>query len=472
MMGRRSSRLLLCLLLSCAGSQAAFAQSLWPLAQGPSGLPQSQSGLPQNPSGLLQNPSGMRDVGTLWVNATSMADANDEQSGEAAGDAQHRGVQVSSALMARFSYRPLERERLKVQFIAQTGTRHYLALHEFTPTGHNAQLSAVVPLGRTSINVTESVTYTPNYSLVGNLTLIPDDTGAISSSWVDYSVARNPSVSSLTNVGLIWAISSRAGLGMSYGLRRTAFTDGTGADLTYSGAGARFGYRLTKFLNFRAGYARRLGSYGLTAGSPDDLTGSPVFLAGAPDIFVDDVDIGLDFNNNQSRAIKLGRKTTLAFGTGSSIVTEETRHRFMLTGSATLVRELGRKGSAALSYERGVQMIDGLRAPVFADSVRGSVTASLTSRVSLTNGITYTFGAVGLRSGNNDYRTVSGSSEVNVDVTRGTALYVGYIYAANTLGSSVELPIGVPNVYGRQSVRVGLSVRMPVIQRPPSRERK
>jgi hypothetical protein len=457
--GRESSRLLLCLLLSITGSQAAFAQV-------------QPGGLSQIPSGLRQNRSGPGEVAGITLDAMTIADSTAE--GEAAGDPEHQTRQLSTALMARFTYRPVEKRHLRVQFGVQTGARYYPDLHEFTGMGQNGQLSVAVPLGRSTVTVTQSISYSPYFSLVPTILFVPDDSVPVSAVEVDYSVASNPTVNSNTNVGLIWALGARSGLSVWYGLNRTMFTDETGVNLTGQGAGGRFGYRLTKFLNFHAGYSRRLGAYAPT-GFVDPFVGSPLAFDGSPgvfagqDTFVDDFDIGVDFNNN--RTIRLGRKTTLGFGTGSSIVTQANRKQFYLTGNATLTRQLGRTGSVAVGYDRGIQMIDGLTAPVFADSIRGSASASLAAKVSLTSSIGYTFGAVGLGSANNGYDTLTGSSEVNVGLTRTAALYFGFGYTANTLGSSVQLPLGVPNVYRRWSARVGASLRVPLIQRQPSRER-
>lgn len=143
-----------------------------------------------------------------------------------------------------------------------------------------------------------------------------------------------------------------------------------------------------------------------------------------------------------------------------------------MTGVASLNQAFGRTGNASLSFNRGVNLVQGFMEPVFTDSLSLAVGGRLTDRLNLQVSSAMAFGNVGARTAQTKYRNFTGSSRLNFGLTSRSSMFAEYLYSRHDIGAAVERIATLPRAQARQSGRVGFSMRVPVIRQwVHSRER-
>ena len=178
----------------------------------------------------------------------------------------------------------------------------------------------------------------------------------------------------------------RSTLGVGYRFRLSD-VGGTDFDRKSHAVHGRFSQDLTQYATFRAGY--RFSENRWRAGP------GPLQTHG--------VDLGVDYNRPFSLS---GRRTSLSFTTGSSLVVSAretegrqtrggTRVRPFLEGSAMLQHHIGRTWLAAATYQRRLRFVDGFTEPFFVDSVSAQVGGYVTSRLTFNAFVGTSTGRVG-----------------------------------------------------------------------------
>src|SRR5207247_8172570 len=147
------------------------------------------------------------------------------------------------------------------------------------------------------------------------------------------------------------------------------------------------------------------------------------------------LDLGIDY----SRALSFSRHTKFSFGSGSSALTEAQRTRYVLTGSATLTREIGRTWNARLTARRGLQLLEGFSGPVLSDSVTATFGGAVSRRISFSSSAATSSGDLGVTGGNRHYSTVTGAAGVGVTLTRRLAFEGQYSYYRHRFADGVRL---------------------------------
>jgi hypothetical protein len=212
------------------------------------------------------------------------------------------------------------------------------------------------------------------------------------------------------------------------------------------GFGAGMQYALGQGLQLTAGYQRMQGQYGRSSG----------------DTTQDSINAGI----NYSRALSFSRRTTLGFGTGSTIVQQNPGNtRVVMTGNATLNHEVGRTWLATVGYSRGVRFVETLLEPVFQDSMWAGFGGLVNRRMSVQSSFRASLGSVGFGSdsANNGFDTYVGSVGTSVAITQHVSFGASYSIYRYTFEDAVVLPIGVPSFVHRQSVRAFISVWAPLL---------
>lgn len=260
----------------------------------------------------------------------------------------------------------------------------------------------------------------------------------------DFANARLASRGSAANLDLTHAIGRRSTLSFSCGIRHTAFND---ADLNSTGqeAGVRFTRGLTRRASLRLGYGYHAGRSTLVQSAP--TRGH-------------DLDLGVDY----SRALSFSRHTTLGFSSGSSALTEAQRTRYVITGSATITRAIGRSWSARVIARRGLQLLEGIAGPVLSDSVTTTLGGAVSRRVSFSSSAAVSSGDLGVRSGDRRYGSMSGAAGVGVAITRRLMFEGQYFYYRHRFGDGVRLAPGLANNANRQGLRAGVTWRTPLFR--------
>ena len=130
----------------------------------------------------------------------------------------------------------------------------------------------------------------------------------------------------------------------------------------------------------------------------------------------------------------------------------------------TFVREFGRTWQANAAYHRGVGFVDGLRTPVLTDGVLIGASGMINRRVDVSVNAASTIGeptsVVALRG----FRTNTASARTQLALNHNAALFAEYLFYFYDFPIGLA-PIGAPPRVSRNSVRVGLSLWVPVRNR-------
>jgi hypothetical protein len=275
---------------------------------------------------------------------------------------------------------------------------------------------------------------------------------------IGQALVERPAISYSSSASIAYRLSKRGTFTADYSLQYTDFRRES-KNYTFGGGGARYSYRASRHATLRLGYHYREGRL------PSIYTDESY-----PPLQAHDIDAGLDY----SRSLSISRKTTFAFGTGSSVIRgqdqgytndRKLRTRYTLNLNASLTRQIGQSWTARLDYRRGFHTMEGFPQPFFTDAVTFHAGGYAGPRLSLSFDGGYTTGEVGLRKGaDNGHETWNGTAKATVALSAATALYVDYFYYHYRFGGEVLLPTGLRRELDRQGIRGGLSLRLPLVR--------
>ncbi len=267
------------------------------------------------------------------------------------------------ALSAELAY-ALNRTRVNFSASVMTSSRFSPELPNNLLGSHGASVGGSFEVAKdTRVMLSHSTTYQPfmTWSLFPTLTEFPIGEPAIASQ--DLAVGDEEYFVHATDVSLSHDLTRRAAVSFWYGHHLSDFA-GDDRDLkTQSGAG-RFTLGLARGLGLRLGYGY--------------AEGRSATLANDGTVRNHTVDAGVDF----SRSLSFSRRTTLTFGTGSSVIVDNDHYHYRVIGNARLNREIRRTWHAALAYDRDVGFLETFSDPVFSDSASVSVGGLFNRRMS------------------------------------------------------------------------------------------
>jgi hypothetical protein len=207
-------------------------------------------------------------------------------------------------------------------------------------------------------------------------------------------------------------------------------------------AGANYNYRVARSATVHIGYSQRLANRRSLAADLAESHGR-----------IRDIDLGLAY----SRPLSLSRRTTLTFGSGSSIVPVKEGSRLEIQGTAALIRELGRTWRAELTYARELRFAETLDEPLLSHAVAVQVSGNPFRRVNLGVSTSLRDGRVGFEAGDGGYASYRGSARAQWNINKAMAAYADSSYYGHDFGGDVRLPVGFPRRTNRYEVRVGLT---------------
>ncbi len=131
--------------------------------------------------------------------------------------------------------------------------------------------------------------------------------------------------------------------------------------------------------------------------------------------------------------------------------------------------DFGRTWKARLSYNRGIEYTEAFRQPISSNALNVALGGFFSRRMDfhLNGGLSLgrldatTLGA----SGQNQFRSFTGSARLRWALTPLWAMYGEYLYYDYSAGAAVVLPAGVPPSLQRNSARLGLTLWLPVMKR-------
>ena len=356
-------------------------------------------------------------------------------------DGPYRQAGLYSNLEAGLRYTRGRRER-RLTMGAGSAVRYYAAPYRLVLPNYQGAVSFVSPLWRSGrLNVSQDFLYTPSYQLELFRAPAPDATQMPGVAASDSANSKQPAYTFAGAIQFVQTVGARSTLELAYD-RRSVILSGVAGDLTTQGGGLKFTHHFRRYAGFHAGIGSRVGAYTRPAG-PDRLR-------------THDIDIGLDYD----RPLSFSRRTTLSFSTGSSLVPQDGRTYYRVTGNASLAQQMGRTWTASVRYDRGLQFIEALPRPFFSDAVAARLKGYPSRRVDLQLSAAYSLGAIGVAGYGREVGTYTGTATIGLSVNRHVALFSDYLYYHYRLGQQT-LTTAFPTRLDQQTARVGLRLWVP-----------
>lgn len=314
-----------------------------------------------------------------------------------------------------------------------------------------------------TLGARQSISYAPNYTATfspvggddfGHEIVLPADP--------DFELFPLQSLRTASSVSLSQSFGRHTMLAGTYSFR-TVDVDEDDAEAAETSSFRDYSAHTgsVRFLHSRpiTTYARLVLGYGVRVSDSDNAIDEPLVMH--------NVNAGV----NYSRALSFSRRTSLSFGTGSTIVVSEnlqlpdapSRTRFHLLGNANLVHEMGRTWTAQLSYARRLVSRDGFGDLYFTDAVSAAVGGLVSRRLSLSGSAIWSVSSIE-QSGRSGYDRTSASAQATYGLSSYLGLYARYIYYQYDYGDSVPLDPRMARAQDRQGVRVGLTTSIPLIR--------
>jgi hypothetical protein len=345
-----------------------------------------------------------------------------------------------------------------VQFAATGGSsaRYFNQADVFVLSGYNLGLGLTAELNRrTTVSISEGVTYAPSYLYGLFQQLATPSVGGVVPSASNYGVDGVQSLATVSNVSLTQHMTPRAAFSVSGSYGRTDMVNnyaGSGySDLLNYSAGGAFTYTLNKGMTLRTGYTYRDGQYTRLIRSKEH-----------------DFDLGM----NYTRPISKTRKLNLNATVGPRVMNQSDDatgvaplQTFGVVADVGISRQLGRTWTAQGGYHRGLAFIEGLPGPAYTDSVAGSARGFLSRRVDLSFSGSVARGNLSQINTASAFTTYTADARLQRAVGKEFALYTEYLYYFYDFGRGTLLPVGVSPTLTRNTIRVGLSLWLPLKDR-------
>jgi len=388
-----------------------------------------------------------RTLTLRWAGYGSYDDTGRDRSLEPAGDSRFHDSGLYGGLSVGLDFaQSVGRPRFRVE--GGTAVRAYRSTGISAPAYITSAGFDLAPTRRTAIRTSVGVGYSSFYQFAPFLSEDPFAGGDIPT--YDYAASHQQNVTTSAAIGLTQQLSSRMSLSTDTSWNRMRFksSDADAVGLDTRTASFRFQGSVARDLGFHAGYGYQGGQVG----------NLPAEYAPA---VVHDLDIGVDYN----RALSVSRRTTLQFGTGSSIAQSYQRiWHYRLNGQASLNHEFRRTWTASLSYLRGTQFVHGLNDVVFSDAVNAGLAGQLATRLQLVFRAGYSAGQVGLGTDDPGFSSSTVSGRAVYGLTRAIGMYAQYTYYHYHLPQASSAFGALPPRLGRQTLTFGLNGMLPFMK--------
>ena len=323
-------------------------------------------------------------------------------------------------------------------------------------TGNGNLVESLLVGRRTTLRGAQSVTFAPFFSFgtfAGLNTLAGSDQVNALDPEFDFAVYPSLAFDYMVNAGVTRELSKRASLSFDYMWRYRDYRDQQ-ADYADREIGGRFRYQLSRGLGAHMGYRFSKSNYVTVDGQ------QPIRH---------DLDVGLDYG--YGKGIALSRRTTFSFSSGSSILSDSSgsrirfnRQSIRLTGSAAIRYDIGRTWNARLAYHRGWDAVQGFANPFFTDTVSAGFGGSLSRRTTLGINSSYLHASIFSTTRDDKQTSYVTTAMLRYSLTRRAYLYAqGNLYRYE-FSTAAALPLGLPEGLDRRSVRVGLSLGVPLMR--------
>ena len=270
-------------------------------------------------------------------------------------------------------------------------------------------------------------------------------------------VAELNSVASDTTVGLEQRMGRRNALNGSagYSLRNYTGSDVTG-DTSSTSANLGWSRQLQRTTSLNVTYGYSNGEYAPLVGG-----GSTRPLVGHA------IQGGMSFSKRLSP--RKAAQFSFMFGaTRTAAVTGDAEVNYAFwapSGSGQVRVDIGRSWALSGSYSRGTTALSGLTREAYNSSTLGLSLGGSVGRVSLAFSGGLAGGATGVGAlESSEYTSYTGGVHASMPIGKNLSTLVEYTYYSYDVSGSAQLPSSLPPAYQRNTIRAGLSLRLPIIE--------
>jgi hypothetical protein len=311
---------------------------------------------------------------------------------------------------------------------------------------------------KVSMGFTAGSTYAPYYQYAPFLT---GGTTPESPVGTDYGFAVNSEwVRTVTGgVSIEDHFTKKSSISGTVAWTEQAFTTGTDLTIETETASMRFTHNLTRKLSFYVGYGVSQAQFKpATAGSEPYLYGN--------------MDIGLGYGDGLAFTFARHYTLNLAFGASvvkngdpASVVKTGRDTAFLVNGSATLSRTLGRSWSASIGYVRGTNYAVGYLEPFNTDTASAGLGGPIVSRLYFSLGAGASRGQQ-VFSQDGQLVTYTSSAKLTYGLFSHLGLYAQASYYKYSVPASILAQFPFPPELERRSVSAGVTTWLPLIKPP------
>lgn len=313
---------------------------------------------------------------------------------------------------------------------------------------------------KTSISIGGGAAYAPYYQYAPFLKNTTSEVSPVGSDY-GFAVGSQWVQSTSASVSVENRFSKKSGISGGIGWDQRLMPDNPDGSVDTRSARVQFSHNVTRKLQFHLGYGIQESRYASNADAKPARTNL--------------IDVGLGYGDGIT--FSLGRYTTLSLSIGTSIAkngdpaslaagAKDTS--FVLNGSATLSRSLGRSWATSLAYLRGTNYVVGFPEPLMTDSANTGIGGPLFSRLQFSAGAGASRGQQLFSQSGGTIVSYTASTRLTFAVFSHLGLYTQASY------SRFSIPPGFGNFgfvpdLDRRSVSVGLTTWMALIKQRRTR---
>jgi hypothetical protein len=352
----------------------------------------------------------------------------------------------SSGMNLALEYSPTG-QRWEFTANAMTALRYFADFNDLLSASHGAGVALVVKLSpRTEVSGRANAAYVPYFDITDPLRVPPPDVDVAPSRLRDDTVTT---MAYDASGDLTHNLSRRAVLRFGYGTHITDMQDGVRGDSTDRAFNASLSNHFRQNAYWRLAYNFQDSQYKDPTGSVG--TRIHEFTGG--------------FDREWHRTAT--RSTTLSLRGGPAIYKRLSNNVTTASTTVTLAHQLSQVWVLDLTYRRGVNFIQGVVDPVFAQSASVGLSAALSRRVDFSLSASYTDGEIGVDLPDSSHQRHSGAARMRFALSRTSALYTEYLFYGYMFTQGAPIPSDFPQDRNRSSVRAGIVFFLPLRTQEP-----
>ena len=343
----------------------------------------------------------------------------------------------------------------------RTNLRYYPDLSDLNAVDGSGGVSLTSDLTRTlKLSLSQNLSYIPYYQfgflngVAPSQVTEPDRIPATGSS----TMQTVGSVSADGRVSLTRSIGRRSSLGADYSYRYSTIETSPDPFL-WQLANVRFTKPFTRYASLKLGYGYGRTSNGVVI-VPVNPDTPPVALPVSSEVETQNIDVGVAYTKPLSQS----RRTYVTVSPGTSVVKYLGDRQLVVLVNAGLTHNFKASWNANLAYDRGVQFVEGIAGPLYADTVQMRVGGLLARAIEMAVSGSYSSGQIGVAAQDPGYDTYGGFATIRFAFSRTLSLEAQYRYSRYVFDERAPLLPGLPRAMEQQGFRIGVTGWLPFLR--------